>query len=514
MKEEKIINDNMGEKKEQTMELPKEVLEVMDTLKANGFEAFAVGGCVRDMLRGVEPKDWDVTTNAKPEEMRKLFKRTFVSNTLDKNAEKKGVKAPEKYGTITVLTDSDVPNLKKIEITTYRKDGDYSDQRHPDDVQFTTSLTEDLARRDFTVNAMAYDGEKLIDLYGGQKDLEAKVIRAVGDPRERFREDALRIMRAVRFSADLGFDIEGETYEAVKEKADSIRRVSWERIRDEFLKTINARRAGAGIRIAKDAKLLEHIVPELLEGDGMDQNHHHIYTVLEHNIRALEYAAEADFPEDVRLAALFHDLGKARTKEGEGKNATFLKHEIESTNMAYEILKRLKMPRTQIAHITKLVRYHMFNYDPDITTDRAVRKVIHNVGAENFLDLIKVRQSDRIGSGCEKPDPYRLRYMLYWADAVMKRSLFHMKLAIDGNDIKTILSIPEGRTIGHIMNILRNDVIENPELNTRELLEQKIKELNALPGEQLELFGMEAKKNIETVEDEEDAALKEKHRVR
>jgi tRNA nucleotidyltransferase (CCA-adding enzyme) len=156
----------------------------------------------------------------------------------------------------------------------------------------------------------------------------------------------------------------------------------------------------------------------------------------------------------------------------------------------------------------------MFNYDPDITTDRAVRKVIHNVGPENFLDLIKVRQSDRIGSGCEKPDPYRLRFMLYRADAVMKRSLFHMKLALDGNDIQKILSIPEGRAVGYIMNILRNDVIENPELNTRELLVQKIQELHKLPSEQLELFGMEAKKSIETVEGEEDAALKEKHRVK
>ena len=496
------------------MELPKEVVEVMNTLKERGFEAYAVGGCVRDMLRGVEPKDWDVTTNAKPEEMRKFFKRTFVSNAIDKNAEKKGVKSPDKYGTITVLTDSEISNLKKIEITTYRKDGDYSDQRHPDEVQFTTSLEEDLARRDFTVNAMAYDGETIVDLYGGQKDLEAKLIRAVGDPRERFSEDALRIMRAVRFSADLGFDIEEETYEAVKEKSDSIRRVSWDRIRDEFLKTINAKRAGAGIRIAKDAHLLEHIVPELLEGDGMDQNHHHIYTVLEHNIRALEYAAEADFSEDVRLAALFHDLGKARTKEGEGENATFYSHEIESTNMAYELMKRLRIPRAQIAHVTKLVRYHMFNYDPDVTTDKAVRKVIQNVGAENFLDLIKVRQSDRIGSGCERPDPYRLRYMLYRADAVMKRSLFHMKLAVDGKDIMNILSIPEGRNIGHIMNILRNDVIENPEVNTREVLEQKIKELHALPSGQLELFGTEAKASIEDVEGEEDAVLKEKHRVR
>jgi len=352
------------------MEIPKEVLEVVEKLKENGFEAYIVGGCVRDFLRGVEPEDWDVTTNAKPEEIIKIFPKSFYEN---------------RFLTVTVLTESQNPKLKEIEITTFRKEAKYTDKRHPDFVGFAKTLEEDLARRDFTINAMAleipnskFQIPKLIDLFGGKEDLKNKIIRAVGDPRERFSEDALRMMRAVRFSVTLGegWKIEEKTEEAIKENAFWISAISKERIRDEFLKIIMSERAAEGIERMRQLGLLKYIIPELEEGYKVTQNKHHIYDCYEHYLRSLDFAAKKGFNMYVRLAALFHDIGKPRTKKGEGPDATFYGHEIVGAKMTAQILNRLRFSKKDIEKIVKLVRYHLFYYNPGEVGESSVRRLI------------------------------------------------------------------------------------------------------------------------------------------
>ena len=312
--------------------IPQEVKEVADALKKGGFEAHLVGGCVRDLLLGREPKDWDIATNAKPEEIQGLFEDSVYEN---------------EFGTVGVKTDSEDVKLKVVEVTTYRREGRYTDKRHPDEVRFAETIEEDLARRDFTVNAMAFrcdanvtrihaNDAKIVDPYDGQKDLKAKIIRTVGDPAERFSEDALRLVRAVRFAAELEFEIEEQTAGAIAATSGALKHIAVERIRDEFIKIImsdcsdtndaNGTRmirkgvfqtgAAYGVQMLEDLNLLRHIIPELREGIGCGQNLHHIYSVWEHNLRALDYAAENDFPLHIRLGALLHDVGKPATKRG------------------------------------------------------------------------------------------------------------------------------------------------------------------------------------------------------
>lgn len=502
MNENIIEINNMAppdKKNEKKMEVPPEVAKTMEALKSAGFEAYAVGGCVRDMLLDVEPKDWDITTNAKPDQIENLYGKSFRLN--------------KKHGTVAVLTDSEKENLKKIEVTPYRFEYGHSDRRHADKVEFVDSLEEDLVRRDFTINAMACDGEKIVDLFNGREDLKKKIIRAVGDPKQRFEEDALRLIRADRFAATLGFEIEKETEKALKEKAGLITEISAERVRDEFLKIINSENSAQGIRLLKNSELLKHILPELLEGDGMEQNKHHIYTIFEHNINSLDYASKEGFNEDVRLAALFHDIGKSRTKTGEGPDSHFYSHEMESTNMAYHLLRRLKFPNDKIVKITKLIRYHMFNYDPDKVTDSMVRRVIANVGAENVQDLINVRVADRMGSGCAKPEPYKVRHFRYRVEKLTKDPLSVKMLKINGTDLMETLGIKEGPRIGYILNILFASVLDNPKYNMRFILMKRAKKLNRLQGGQLQKMAAEAVFYRETIEIAEDEEMKEKHYV-
>ena len=511
IKKETNNEAEMKENNAEKMELPVVVSQTIERLEKSGFEAYAVGGCVRDAIRGVEPNDWDITTNARPEKIMEVFKgRSFLKMSKEKI----------NLGTVCVLSDSEVPNLKELEITTYRRDGQYSDSRRPDSVEFTTSLEEDLKRRDFTVNAMAFDGKKIIDMFEGQKDLEKKIIRAVGDPKKRFEEDALRLMRAVRFATTLDFEIEEKTKESLIEMADSIDKISGERIRDEFLKIIKSKRANQGILYMKETGLLKKVLPELLEGEGLDQNKHHVYTVFEHNLRALDYAAESDFNEDVRLAALFHDIGKSRTKRGEGMDSTFHSHEIESTNMAYKILKRLKFPNEKIVRITRLIRYHMFKYDydpknpKDETTDSAVKRIIAGVGFENIEDLISLRMADRIGSGVAKAHPFRLNRFRYKISKVIKEPISVDQLEINGNDIMRVLKIGEGKRIGYFKYILFDEVLDKPELNKKDYQLEKIKELNGFSDEELKIKADKAKDKIYNVEMEMDDELQKEHNAK
>jgi len=484
------------------MKIPTEVLEVVKRLNLNGFEAYIVGGCVRDFLRKVEPEDWDITTSAKPQEIMKIFPKSFYEN---------------RFFTVTVLTESKDPRLKEIEITTFRKEAKYTDMRHPDFVDFAKDLNEDLKRRDFTVNAMALkidDGKfHVIDLFGGQKDLKNKIIKAVGDPRERFLEDALRMLRAVRFSVTLGpgWDIEEKTKESIKKNASLIANISPERIRDEFLKIIMCERAAEGIEMMRELNLLKYIIPELEEGYKVAQNKHHIYDCYEHYLRSLDYAAKKGFNMYVRLAALFHDIGKPRTKRGEGPNATFYNHEIVGAKMTEEILNRLRFSKRDIEKIVKLVRYHLFYYNPGEVRESSVRRLLRKVGKENIEELLQLRISDRIGSGVPKAEPYRLRHLRYMIEKVSKDPISVKMLNVDGNDVMEILKIKPGPKVGQVLHILLNEVIDDPKKNDKNFLKKEIERLGKLPDEKIAELAKKAKENIEKIEEKEDEMIKRKY---
>lgn len=486
------------------MEIPIEVKNIIEKLKKNDFEAYAVGGCVRDFLRGVEPEDWDVTTNAKPKEIQKIFPHSFYEN---------------RFLTVTVLTESSNPKLKEIEITTYRKEAKYTDKRHPDEVKFAKTLEEDLKRRDFTVNAMALeifnDRLEIIDLFSGKKDLKEKVIRAVGNPKERFFEDALRMMRAVRFTVTLGEDwkIENRTKEAIKENAFWISAISKERIRDEFLKIIMSERAAKGIEILRELGLLKYIIPELEEGYKVTQNKHHIYECYEHYLRSLDFAAKKNFNKYVRLAALFHDIGKPRTKKGEGPEATFYGHEIVGAKMTAQILNRLRFPKKEIEKITKLVRYHLFYYNPGEVGESSVRRLLRKVGKENIEELLQVRMADRIGSGVPKAEPYKLRHLKYMLEKVSQDPISVKMLRVNGNEVMKILKIPPSPKVGQVLDILLGYVLEDPQKNEKQFLVNAIEKLSKLSDEELKKMAQKARKERERIEQKRDEMTKRKYWV-
>ena len=461
------------------MELPKEVREIIKKLNSAGFQGYAVGGCVRDLLLDKEPKDWDITTNAKPEEIQNLFPEHVYENT---------------FGTIAVKTGSEKPELVLVEVTPYRIEGKYTDKRHPDNIKFADKLEDDLSRRDFTVNAMAMDmNGKITDPFDGQKDLKSKLIRTVGESEERFGEDALRLLRAVRFATILGFKIEKKTLEAIKKNADWLIAISKERIRDEFVKIINSENAHGGVILLEETGLLKHIVPELLDGIGVGQNLHHIYTVWEHNTLALKYAAGKNYSLEVRLGSLFHDIGKPRTKRGDGKYSTFYGHDVVGAKITAEIMNRLKFSKETAGKVVKLVRYHLFYYNVGEVTESSVRRLLANVGPENINDLIKVREADRIGSGRPKAVPYKLRHLQYVIDKVSHDPLSVKMLKVGGEDVMKELDIKPSPKIGLILNYLLAEVIDDPTKNTKEHLEQRIHELDKKSPEEL-------KKSMEKIE--------------
>ena len=477
------------------MQLPQEVKNILEKLSEAGYEGYVVGGCVRDLLLGKEPKDWDITTNAKPEEIQKIFPDNVYENT---------------FGTVAVKTSSEDPGLAIVEVTPYRIEGKYTDKRHPDEVRFADKLEDDLSRRDFTVNALALSmvegmATKVIDLFGGREDLKNKVVRTVGKPEERFEEDALRLLRAVRFATVLDFKIEKETLTALKENGQWLRAISKERIRDEFVKVVEADNAYEGILLLEEVGLLQYIVPELREGIGVGQNLHHIYTVWEHNTRALKYAAEKRYSLEVRLGSLFHDIGKPRTKRGEGKYSTFYGHDVVGGRMTAQIMERLKFSKDLSEKVIKLVRYHLFYYNVGEVTESSVRRLLANVGPENIEDLIKVREGDRIGSGRPKAVPYKLRHLKYIVDKVSHDPISVKMLKVDGNELMEELAVKPGPKIGLILNSLLAEVLDDPTKNTKDYLKQRIHELDKKSPEELR----EALKRIEeAVEQEEKERMK------
>ena len=481
------------------MIIPKEVKSVIENLQKAGFEAYIVGGCVRDFLLDKEPKDWDVTTNAKPEEIQKIFPDSFYENN---------------FLTVTARTGSKKSELAEIEITTYRSEAKYSDKRHPDQVKYAKNLEEDLSRRDFTVNAMAMDEKKkVVDLFEGQKDLKKKIIKTVGNPEERFNEDALRMLRAVRFATTLDFKIEEKTAKAIRENSIWLEAISKERIRDEFLKIIMADNAADGIELLRELGLLKYIVPELLENYGVSQNKHHIYDCYNHAIKSLDFTAKKKFNMYVRLAALLHDIGKPKAKNGEGEDATFYNHEIIGAKMTFQILNNLKFSKKDVEKITKLVRYHLFYYNVDEVGESSVRRLVKNVGPENMEELLQVRQADRIGSGVPKAEPYKLRHLKYIIDKVSQDPISAKMLEINGNDLMSILNIKPGPKIGQILDILLGYVLDNPKKNEKEFLGKEALKLSNLSDKELQKSAEKSKEGREEVETKRDEMTKQKYWV-
>jgi tRNA nucleotidyltransferase (CCA-adding enzyme) len=485
------------------MEIPKEVLETTKKLEKAGFEAYIVGGCVRDFLQNVEPGDWDVTTNARPEEIQKIFPENFYENN---------------FLTVTIVTKSENPKAKEIEITTYRSEAKYSDKRHPDEIKFAKTLEEDLKRRDFTINALAMEitgkGKKeIIDLFEGEKDLKNKIIRAVGQANDRFFEDALRMMRAVRLATVLGFKIEEKTEEAIKKNAANLKNISQERIRDEFMKTIASKRAADGVELYRTTGLLKYFLPEVQDSFGVGQNKHHIYDCYEHDLRALDYASKKDFNLNVRLAAFLHDIGKPKSKRGEGQDSTFYGHEVIGARMADQILERLKFPKKEADKIVKLIRYHLFYYNVDEVTDSSVRRLVREVGPENMEELLQVRMADRIGSGVPKAEPYKLRHLKYVVEKVSQDPISAKMLKVTGVDVMKILAIGPGPKVGQILDILLEEVLDDPKNNDKEFLENEVKKLGSLPEKDLILLSQKAKKEREKVEIKRDEMTKSKYWV-
>jgi len=459
------------------MDLPKEVISAIRKLEEAGHQAYLVGGSVRDFLINKEAKDWDITSSAKPEDIQKIFPKHFYKNN---------------FGTVTVFIDN-----FPIEITTYRLERGYSDKRHPDFVRYTKNLKDDLKRRDFTINAMALSANKeIIDFFNGEMDLKEKLIRAVGNPEERFKEDALRLLRAVRFAAQLNFKIEKETEETIKKLVGNLRFVSKERIRDELIKIVMSKHPKYGFDLMSKLGILEQVLPEVAKGIGVEQNKHHIYTVYEHNTRALQYTADQNYHLDVRLAALFHDVAKPQTKAGKGSNATFYNHDIVGAGITKKILRRLKFSNKEIRKISLLVRYHLFYYNVDEVTESSVRRLIRKVGLENINDLILVRFADRIGSGTPKAEPYKLRHFKYMVDKVSRDPISVKMLKINGSDLMKLLNIPPSPKIGLILNALLSEVLDNSSLNNKEILRKKAKELNEFSERKLQEMVKNTEKKI------------------
>lgn len=487
--------------------IPKPVIEILKKIEEKGFEAYIVGGCVRDLIMGKKPKDWDVTTNAKPEEIQNIFPDSFYEN---------------EFGTVGVKVEKFIENAlvnpkrehDVIEVTTYRMEAAYSDRRRPDEVIFAQTLQQDLSRRDFTMNAIALqiDNEKeytTVDIYGGCTDIARTIIRAVGDADERFSEDALRMMRAVRFHAELNFEIEEKTFQAIKKNSQLITHVALERIKDELTRIILADNPAEGIDMLHQTGLLVHIIPELEQGVGVAQNRHHVYTIYKHLLLSLKHCPSKKI--EVRLAALLHDIAKPQTKRGEGPLATFYNHDHVGAKVAKKILTRLRFSNDIIDKVVLLIDNHMFYYDPEEVGESSVRRLIKKVGLENVKDLIDVRIADRLGSGVPKAKPYKLRHLEYIIEKVSQDAVSVKMLKINGNDLMQELGIAPGPKIGAILDVLLAEVIEDASKNNRKFLLGRAKELM---DEDLDKLREMAKETIEEKKEEDDEEIKKKHWVK
>lgn len=453
--------------------IPSHILAIQKKFTDAGYEIYLVGGGIRDLLSNRQVKDWDFTTNATPEEMLALFSNAFYDN---------------KFGTVGIPLETlpETEHKGVVEVTTYRTEKGYADRRHPEKVEWGKTIEEDLSRRDFTINAMALrlDEEthgkyEIIDPYKGQEDLKNNLVRAVGDPTLRFKEDALRLMRAIRFATQLGFAIEPETLKAIIEDSRLLAEISKERIRDELLKVLSSDFPYDGIMLLKNTELLTYILPELLEGIGISQarpGRHHKDDVFTHNVLSLKFCPSSD--PIVRLATLIHDAGKPRVaaKDQDGF-IIFYNHEIAGAKLAYEIAERLKLSKKERQKIVTLIRWHMFTVDEHIT-DSAIRRFIRHIGVENVQDMMDLRVGDRLGGGTQTAESWRLKLFKKRLDEQLAPAPFSINdLAIDGNDIMKELQIKPSKQIGELLQKLFEEVDEDLTKNTREYLLKRIKEI-------------------------------------
>lgn len=449
-----------------TVSLPPKVREIITAFKKHGFECYVVGGSVRDLLLERTTTDFDFTTNATPEEIQKIFPDSFYDNS---------------FGTVGIKSrDEDQKTTEVYHITPFRTEAGYSDSRHPDSVSWGKSLTEDLSRRDFTVNAMAIDFDpktktiKIIDPYDGQHDLDYGDIRAVGDPNKRFGEDALRLMRAIRFATQLAFKIEEKTWEAIKANSQTIAKISSERVRDELVKILASDFPADGIRLLLNAGLLEYILPELVKGAGMSQvGTHHKDDVLTHSIKALEHCKNKSWV--VRFATLIHDIGKPVTFVERNGKATFYNHETVGAHVAKAICDRLHFSKVDKDKVYMLVRWHMFSVS-EFLTDAAVRRFIRRVGPENTTDMLDLRIADRLGSGSRETS-WRLEDFKKRIIEVQKHIPSVTDLAVNGKDVMEILKIGPGPKVGKILERLFEEITDDPEKNVREYLLDRVKKI-------------------------------------
>ncbi len=509
--------------------IPFYVTHVTQTLETAGFEAFIVGGCVRDLLLGRTPKDWDVTTNAIPEQIIPLFEKTVYENkfgTVGVVFEQNGQDVTHVTSKIVSReTNNDVTHVTEalkyiVEVTPYREESNCSDSRHPDEVKFSKTIEEDLKRRDFTCNAMAYSisRETLIDLYKGQEDIKDMSLKAVGDPVERFSEDALRMLRAVRFAVNLGFTIASETTDAIIKNSELIKKISTERIRDEFEKIILSPEPAVGVGMLQKFGLLKHFIPELEEGIGCEQLGEHIFDVYEHLLHALQQAADKKWSLEIRLAALFHDIGKPRTRRydatkagGKGKY-TFYGHEVVGARMTAKIMERMRFPKKVTDLVVTLVRQHMFFSDTEMITLSAVRRVVAKVGKDNIWTLMNIRECDRVGMK-KKEAPYRLRKYHAMIEEVLRDPISVGQLAIDGNTLMNELGMKPGPRMGWMLHALLEEVLDDPAKNSREYLDKRVGKLEQLSDKELKALGEEAKRQKELLDEQEVALLHKKHGV-
>lgn len=452
--------------------IDRNVLQIYNRLASAGFEVYFVGGCVRNLLLGTEPKDWDLTTNALPEEVQAVFPDSFYDNL---------------FGTVGVPLET--PETKHpgiVEITTYRTESSYENHRKPVSVTWGKTIAEDLSRRDFTINAIALsinknskDGYDMIDPFEGKKDVELKTIRAVGDPNERFKEDALRLMRAIRFATQLSFSIEDKTMKALTNDAALIQHISGERIRDELLRILSSEHAYEGIMLLDATKLLDLVLPELTTGKDVSQTRpgrHHTTDVFTHNVLSLKHCPSTD--PIVRLATLLHDSGKPVVKStDENGYVIFYNHEVAGARIMREVADRLRLSRKQKEKTVTLIRWHMFTVDEHIT-DSAIRRFIRRVGVDNVKDMMDLRIGDRLGGGTQVAESWRLKKFKERVTSELNPPFSINDLAIDGNDIMTELNITPGKQIGIILKTLFEEVDEDLSKNTKAYLIPRIHEIS------------------------------------
>ncbi len=461
--------------------IPENVLDIYKQLEKHGFEVYFVGGSVRNILLKKDVKDWDLTTNATPEDILKIFPESFYDN---------------KFGTVGIPVKIDKAN-KIIEITTFRTEESLSPTHKPDKVSWGKSIEEDLSRRDFTINAIALrlpsipkrtstsltQGKpsifELIDPYDGEKDLQKKIIKAVGDPNLRFKEDALRLLRAIRIATELKFKIENNTWKKIIEDSELIKHISGERIRNELLRILSDKNAYEGVMLLKESGLLKYIIPELLDGIGVSQarpGRHHTEDVFTHNLLSLKYCPSQN--PIVRFATLIHDIGKPNVmkKDKEGL-IIFHNHEVAGARIADQICQRLKFSKKEKEKIVTLIRWHMFSVNENLT-DAAVRRFIRRVGVENVKDMMDLRVGDRLGGGTQTAESWRLKLFKKKIEEQLKPLPFSINdLKIDGNDIIKILQIKPGPKVGKILQKLFEEVDEDLSKNNKEFLTKRVEEI-------------------------------------